>query len=401
MTNQSDQPTTPMPTTPAQQPSTQPIVQLNGQAGAQPSAQPSPVTTPIVYPNATAGDSAGVPAGGPGVPTNGPAPVQQPQAHKKTSKLAIFAIIVDVLFLLTTVIGLNSWGMLVFFAVLPVLLSGFSLYVTRKDGKVQGRVLAWVAVGLAVVGLIVGSIGVVRAGAKSEADDAAFKESMKVTCEAYSWPSSDLVAQLPQPQATKGKINTESSSLFSISVCDTDAAQYEAYVKSLQEKGFTVEYSKSEDAFTAKNEAGYRVHASVNEYNTNVMDVSIYPPQDSSSDSSTDDSANTDSNSSDGSSTDSSTSTDSNASTGTSDSDFKAAMDSYEKTMNDYVDFMNKYNSEGKPVSMLVDYTKWMKQYNDTMQKFDALNDGSLTDEELQYYIEVQTRVNEKLSTVQ
>ncbi|WP_240951078.1 DUF6591 domain-containing protein [Bifidobacterium olomucense] len=220
---------------------------------------------------------------------------------------------------------------------------------------------------------------------------------MKVDCKAYNWPSSDLVAQLPKPQAVKGHINTESSSLFSISVCDTDATQYEAYVKSLQDKGFTVEYSKGEDAFTAKNEAGYRVHASVNEYNTDVMDVSIYPPQDSTSDSSTDGSANADSNSS----TDSSTNSDADASAGTSDSDFKAAMDSYEKTMNDYVDFMNKYDSEGQPASMLVDYTKWLKQYNDTMQKFDALNDGSLTDEELQYYIEVQTRVNEKLSTVQ
>lgn len=358
--------------------------QFNQPAPAQqPNGQPSQPTTPIVYPNG--------PANPTGIPTNNPA-IQQPKPHKRTSKLAIFAIIVAAVFLLTTFLGMNSWSMLVFFALLPVLLSGFSLYVTRKDGKVQGRVLAWVAVGITAVALIIGGVGIMRAGAKSAADDAAFKESMKVTCKAYSWPSSDLVAQLPQPQSTTGKIESESSSLFSISVCDTDSSAYAAYVKALQDKGFTVDYSKSDEAFTAKNAAGYSVHASVNEYNTDVMDISIYPPEDSSdsSDSSTDDST----------ASDDSADANSNASSSPSESDFKAAMDSYEKTMNDYVDFMNKYNSEGHPVSMLADYAKWTKQYSDTMQKFDAMNDGSLTDEELQYYIEVQTRVNQKLSAI-
>lgn len=393
MTNQSDQPTTPMgpaPVTP-QNDFNQPV---------QPVQQTGGVT--YLAPNMP-GAAGPTQPGQPGQPQ--PSQPGQPKPHKKTSKLAVFAIIVSAVFLLCTFISMNSWGQLAFFAVLPVLLSGFSLYTIRKDGKVQGRVLAWVAVGITVVALIIGGVSVMRAGAQSKADDAAFKESMKVTCKAYSWPSSDLVAQLPQPQSTTGQIESESSSLFAISVCDTDATQYEAYVQSLQDKGFTVDYSKSEDAFMAKNEAGYSVHASVNEYNKNVMDISIYPPDDSADSDSSDDSSNADSNSSSDSSSDSSndssTSTDSNASSGTSDSDFKAAMDSYEKTMNDYVDFMNKYNSEGHPVSMLADYAKWMKQYNDTMRKFDALNDGSLTDEELQYYIEVQTRVNEKLGTIQ
>ncbi|WP_240951077.1 hypothetical protein [Bifidobacterium olomucense] len=169
MTNQSDQPTTSMPTASAHQ--------TSGQPGGQPIAQTSPTTAPIVYPNATAGGSTNSSVSGPaGDLAPGSAPIGQPQPHKKTSKLTIFAIIVDVVFLLSTFIGVNSWSTLVILAVLPLLLSGFSLYTTRKNSKMQGRVLAWVAVGIAVVGLIVGSVNVVRIGAKSAANDAAFKE---------------------------------------------------------------------------------------------------------------------------------------------------------------------------------------------------------------------------------
>lgn len=342
--------------------------------------------------------TSGAPAAGAAASRSGAA------AAKKTSKLAVFAIIVAVFFLLFSFLGMDSWGMLVFFAILPALLSGFSVYVTRKDGKVQGRILAWVAVGITVVALIVGGVGIVRDGIEDKANEAELQASLKVTCKDYTWPTSDLVAQLPQPKSASGQINNESSSLFSVSVCDTDASQYAAYVSSVQEKGFTVDYTKTDTAFNAKNEEGYSVHVSVNEDNKNVMDISIYPPQDST-DQNTGAGNGTDEGSAangtgQGSTGGTDSGADASAQPGTSDADFKAAMDSYEKTMNEYVDFMNKYNSEGKPVSMLADYTKWLQQYSDTMAKFDAVDDGSLTDEELQYYIEVQTRVNEKLATV-
>lgn len=246
---------------------------------------------------------------------------------------------------------------------------------------------------------------VLIAASQEKADHAAleqsFKESQKVTCKDLAWPTTGIATQLPQPASSSGEVNNESSSSFSVSVCDIDASQYASYVASVQEKGFTVDYSKTDTAFNGKNEAGYSVHVSVNEYNKNVMDIAVYPPDDA-----TDDSATTDSGSSDG--TDGSTGTDSGAGTsgqsstqsGASD-DFKTAMDSYEQTTNGYVDFMNKYNAEGQPASMLVDYTKWLKQYTDTAQKLDAIDESTLSPEDQQYFIEVQTRINQKLATVQ
>lgn len=65
-------------------------------------------------------------------------------------------------------------------------------------------------------------------------------------------------------------------------------------------------------------------------------------------------------------------------------------MDSYESLMNEYADFMEKYNAGGHPASMAADYAKIMVKYNDAMKKLDAIDENSLTPEEQQYYIEVQ-----------
>ena len=175
------------------------------------------------------------------------------QGVKKTSKLAVFAIIWGVLFVLAQFVDVSgrSWGGLLFATVIPALLSGFAVYVTRPSGKVQGRVLAWVAVGITVVGLVIGGVFVIRDDAKAKADRAELEASLATKCEAYSWPESDIAALLPQPKSTKGEIKSESSDYFSIEVCGTDAKQYADYVKSVQDNGFTVDYSKSADSFNA------------------------------------------------------------------------------------------------------------------------------------------------------
>lgn len=89
------------------------------------------------------------------------------QQDKPTSKLAVFAIVIGAFFVLLSFL-MNSWGLLVFFAILPVLLSGFSLYTTRKNGKAQGRVLSYVAVGITVLGLIIGSVSIFRDAAEEK-----------------------------------------------------------------------------------------------------------------------------------------------------------------------------------------------------------------------------------------
>lgn len=240
----------------------------------QPAGNTVPPQTPGVIPIAS---------GTPNTPNTPDAPNVR---NKKTSKLAVFAIIVAAVFLLITFIGVNSWSLLAFFALLPVLLSGFAVYTTRKDGKAQGRVLAWVAVGITVVALIVGGVGVVRNGleakASHDAAEQAAKEAAKAKCDAYSWPTTDLASQLPKPESSKGKIEKDSSSTFYIKVCGTDATAYDNYVKALQEKGFTVDYFKSSSAFNAKNAAGYSVNIRYDSKGDSIMAILILAPDDSS-----------------------------------------------------------------------------------------------------------------------
>lgn len=61
------------------------------------------------------------------------------------------------------------------------------------------------------------------------------------------------------------------------------------------------------------------------------------------------------------------------------DPNFKATMDSYEKFFDQYVDFMKKYKDSNYSADMLVDYTKMMQQYSDTMTKMDSIDQSTLS----------------------
>lgn len=245
---------------------------------------------------------------------------------------------------------------------------------------------------------------------KKKARDA----ELATKCEAYDWPSSDIAQLLPQPESTTGEIDVDSSDIFSIEVCATDSAQFNAYVKAVQEGGFDVDYNKTSDSFSAKNAEGYSVSVTRDYEDETIMDIRISAPEDKTAADSSDTSDDTtpDTNDADTSDQDA-------THPGTDDAqpqtpapsettpangigmDFKAAMDSYESIMNEYVDFMTKYKNDGNPVSMLADYTKMLNKYSEATQKFDAVDEGSLNQEELNYYLEVQTRVAQKLLSVQ
>lgn len=81
--------------------------------------------------------------------------------------------------------------------------------------------------------------------------------------------------------------------------------------------------------------------------------------------------------------------------------DFKSAMDSYETFMGEYCDFMAKYNeSDGSDLSLLSDYASFLSQYAEMAESFEAWDSEDLTDAETAYYLEVQTRVSQKLLKV-
>ena len=81
--------------------------------------------------------------------------------------------------------------------------------------------------------------------------------------------------------------------------------------------------------------------------------------------------------------------------------EFKEAMDQYESFLNEYCDFMKKYaSSDGTDLSLLTDYANYMSKYAEVQKSFDAWDGQTMNTAETNYYIEVQTRVNQKLLTV-
>lgn len=79
-------------------------------------------------------------------------------------------------------------------------------------------------------------------------------------------------------------------------------------------------------------------------------------------------------------------------------SEFKYAMDSYENTMNAYIEFMVNYtNSNGtKNPQLLKEYSEWLKRYLDTLDAFKKWKEKDLNLEEAKYYVDVQKRVSQK-----
>lgn len=80
--------------------------------------------------------------------------------------------------------------------------------------------------------------------------------------------------------------------------------------------------------------------------------------------------------------------------------EFKEALDSYEKFFDEYIEFMEKFSNSDNALGMLADYSKFMTKYAETLSAMEALGEGEMSKEETAYYLEVTTRINQKLISV-
>ena len=214
-----------------------------------------------------------------------------------------------------------------------------------------------------------------------------------------SWPTGAAGNRLPAPKSLNGKFDYERDDSFSVYIGNTSKSDYEEYVKSCADKGFTVDYDKGNDYYNADDNDGWSIY--VKYEGNNIMSVKIEAPD--NSDTSTSEPAMTEP------STETTAPGESNsAETNSNDADlvdgmrkdFKDAMDSYEAFMDEYVAFMKKYSDNPSDVDIFADYTKYMSKYADMVETFDKWESEDLNDAELAYYIDVQARVNKKLLEV-
>lgn len=75
--------------------------------------------------------------------------------------------------------------------------------------------------------------------------------------------------------------------------------------------------------------------------------------------------------------------------------EIKDAIDSYETFMDEYIDFMNKYNTSNS-TELLMEYMDWLSKYADMAEKMEKM-EGDLTEAETKYYTEVMARISGKM----
>ena len=210
-----------------------------------------------------------------------------------------------------------------------------------------------------------------------------------------TWPTSTPGNLLPVPKSTEGNFSYEHEDSFFVYIGDTTKADYDEYVTACSEKGFTVDYNKGDDYYDAANADGWTI--SLQYVGNHMMTINISAPTEE------EDSSNTSTPSND--ETESNTTTEpeetkEDTDTDGLDPDFKAAMDSYEEFIDEYVSFMKKYNENPNDLGLLADYATYMSKYADFMEDFEQWEDEEMNTAETAYYIEVQARVNQKLLEV-
>ena len=215
---------------------------------------------------------------------------------------------------------------------------------------------------------------------------------------AITWPTSKAGNQLPAPKSTTGKFSYENDDGFSVYIGNTSKDDYNSYVKACSDKGFTVNYNKDDNFYDADNNAGW--HVSIKYDGNNIMSIDIDAPSESSTAPSASEDTTKPAESKPAQSKPAKTANNDSDMVDGMHRDFKEAMDSYEEFFDEYVAFMKKYENSDNPMSMFSDYTKFMSQYSETMQKLDEWKSKDLNTKEAAYLLDVTNRINKKLLEV-
>lgn len=216
------------------------------------------------------------------------------------------------------------------------------------------------------------------------------------------WPDSGLAKMLPVPKSKTGKIKEDSSGDFSALVGDTSEDDFKAYVKGCKEKGFDIDYSNGDDYYNAKCSDGYELE--IRYKALKIMEISLFEPYEFEEETTVAETSKAESSKAESSKSESKAeSSKKEQSSKSSDSvtpEFKKAMDKYEEFFDEYAEFMEKYANSDNPASMMKEYSEYMTKYTETMQAFSECEDEEMTEADSLYYLEVQTRINQKLANI-
>lgn len=217
-----------------------------------------------------------------------------------------------------------------------------------------------------------------------------------------TWPNSTAGNKLPAPKSTTGDFSFEHDDSFFVYVGDMTKDDYNEYVNACTEKGFNVDYNKGDTYYQADDAEGW--HISLAYEGNSMMTIRIDAPseEETTEPENTTQPEETDKPEENEKPEEPTQPEETDAPSGDSgiDPDFKAAMDSYENFMSEYVDFMKKYSANPTDISLLMDVGKYTSDYAEFVANFDEIGSSDMNVAEAAYYLEVQARVTEMLLEV-
>lgn len=255
---------------------------------------------------------------------------------------------------------------------------------------------------LAVV-VVVAAIGMVRSART------AIEKSAEQKAE-YIWPDSALATMIPRPDSQYGKVVMENESFLQIDIYKISKEQFESYVGGCKDSGFTVDYAKTDEYYSAENEDGYFLMLDYDNEEKS-MSISLSAPDEDEKLSGEDEEEPEDLPDTDEEDSQEIEEEDEkeeqSKDDGKKDKDskglrpeFKELLDDYEDFMNQYCDFLEEYNDSDGDISMLAEYNELMQEYLDFMDKINALGEETMNDAEAKYYLDVTLRVAERYESL-
>ncbi len=242
-------------------------------------------------------------------------------------------------------------------------------------------------------------------------------DELSITVEApremsdIKWPTLGPATMLPIPSSLYGSISYDNSNQFIVYIGNISIEDYSNYVENCINKGFSNDYSRSDEHYSATNDEGYTLK--INYVGFNTIEISIKAPEkmsenDTSVEDSIIDSEDDSEVDNDAVNNNEKTENDTEASDNNEDKDsifdafgvtpeFKEAMDSYEEFFDEYIAFMEKYENSNYSVDLLNDYNNYMAQYAETMDEFEDIANQDLSIFDSAYYLKVQASISKKL----
>ena len=106
-----------------------------------------------------------------------------------------------------------------------------------------------------------------------------FDESMRILLaepirmDEIDWPRTGVGKRLPAPESNLGRVELETPEYFEVYVGDTSEKEFNQYIRACQDAGYTIDYSKYDRSFFAKNTQGD--YLSVYYYGNNIMFIDV------------------------------------------------------------------------------------------------------------------------------